>query len=382
VHLQRLLLLVSLILPTTLSAQADSQLAARPPMGWNSWNKFACDINEKLIRETADAMVKSGMRDAGYIYVNIDDCWMAPQRDANGRLQPDPKRFPHGIKALADYVHSIGMKLGIYSSAGTKTCQGLPASLDHETGDAQSFAEWGIDYLKYDNCNNEGRPALARYTAMRDALAATGRPIVFSLCEWGSNRPWLWGRQVGGSLWRTTGDIEDKWTSVLWILDQQVGLTAFAGPGGWNDPDMLEVGNGGMSEREYKAHFSMWALLNAPLIAGNDIRSMNDTTGAILMNAEVIRVDQDWGGSQGYKLLDDGDGEVWVKPMGDGSVAVVLLNRGETSQVIGVTRQQLRLPRGSWRARELWTHTDMPLGDALSAAVPAHGAEMYVIGVP
>jgi alpha-galactosidase len=351
-------------------------------MGWNSWNKFACDINEKLIRETADAMVKSGMRDAGYIYVNIDDCWMAPQRDANGRLQPDPKRFPHGIKALADYVHSIGMKLGIYSSAGTKTCQGLPASLDHETGDAQSFAEWGIDYLKYDNCNNEGRPALARYTAMRDALAATGRPIVFSLCEWGSNRPWLWGRQVGGSLWRTTGDIEDKWTSVLWILDQQVGLTAFAGPGGWNDPDMLEVGNGGMSEREYKAHFSMWALLNAPLIAGNDIRSMNDTTGAILMNAEVIRVDQDWGGSQGYKLLDDGDGEVWVKPMGDGSVAVVLLNRGETSQVIGVTRQQLRLPRGSWRARELWTHTDMPLGDALSAAVPAHGAEMYVIGVP
>jgi alpha-galactosidase len=380
VHLQRLLLLVSLIFPTTLSAQADSQLAARPPMGWNSWNKFACDINEKLIRETADAMVKSGMRDAGYIYVNIDDCWMAPQRDANGRLQPDPKRFPHGIKALADYVHSIGMKLGIYSSAGTKTCQGLPASLDHETADAQSFAEWGIDYLKYDNCNNEGRPALARYTAMRDALAATGRPIVFSLCEWGSNRPWLWGRQVGGSLWRTTGDIEDKWTSVLWILDQQVGLTAFAGPGGWNDPDMLEVGNGGMSEREYKAHFSMWALLNAPLIAGNDIRSMNDTTGAILMNAEVIRVDQDWGGSQGYKLLDDGDGEVWVKPMGDGSVAVVLLNRGETSQVIGVTRQQLRLPRGSWRARELWTHTDMPLGDALSAAVPAHGAEMYVIG--
>jgi alpha-galactosidase len=386
--MMRLLLAVALLTPTVLSAQsipsAPSALSVLsvPPMGWNSWNKFACDINEKLIRETADAMVKSGMRDAGYIYVNIDDCWMAPQRDANGRLQPDPKRFPHGIKALADYVHSIGMKLGIYSSAGTKTCQGLPASLDHETGDAQSFAEWGIDYLKYDNCNNEGRPALARYTAMRDALAATGRPIVFSLCEWGSNRPWLWGRQVGGSLWRTTGDIEDKWTSVLWILDQQVGLTAFAGPGGWNDPDMLEVGNGGMSEREYKAHFSMWALLNAPLIAGNDIRSMNDTTGAILMNAEVIRVDQDWGGSQGYKLLDDGDGEVWVKPMGDGSVAVVRLNRGETSQVIGVTRQQLRLPRGSWRARELWTHTDMPLGDALSAAVPAHGAEMYVIGVP
>ena len=380
-HLRRLLLLVSLSLainPSALSAQSVPPPSG-PPMGWNSWNKFACDINEKLIRETADAMVKSGMRDAGYIYVNIDDCWMAPERDAQGRLQPDPKRFPHGIKALADYVHSQGMKLGIYSSAGTKTCQGLPASLDHEQADAQSFAEWGVDYLKYDNCNNEGRPALERYTAMKDALAATGRPIVFSLCEWGSNRPWLWGREVNGSLWRTTGDIEDKWSSVLWILDQQVGLTAFGRPGGWNDPDMLEVGNGGMSAREYQAHFSMWALLNAPLIAGNDIRSMNDTTAGILMNPDVIAVDQDWGGSQGYKLLDDGDGEVWAKPMSDGGMAVVLLNRGESSEVIGVTPQQLRLPRGPWRARELCTHLDQPLGDALSATVPGHGAMLYLI---
>ncbi len=238
-----------------------------------------------------------------------------------------------------------------------------------------------MDYLKYDNCNNEGRPALERYTAMRDALAATGRPIIFSLCEWGSNRPWLWGRKVNGSLWRTTGDIEDRWTSVTWILDQQIGLQAFAGPGGWNDPDMLEVGNGGMNAREYRAHFSMWALLNAPLIAGNDIRSMNDTTGGILMNAEVIAVDQDWGGSQGYKLRDDGDREVWAKPMADGSVAVVLLNRGETSGVIGVTRQELRLPRGTWRARELWSHVDEPLNDALSAMVPSHGAMMYVVGM-
>lgn len=382
--MRRLLLLALALLPAPLSAQsvpsASSALSA-PPMGWNSWNKFGCDINEQLIRDVADSMVAKGMKDAGYQYVNIDDCWMAPQRDAQGRLQADPVRFPHGIKALADYVHAKGMKLGIYSSAGTKTCQDLPASLDHEKVDAQSFADWGVDYLKYDNCNNEGRPALARYTAMRDALAATKRPIVFSFCEWGSNRPWLWARNAGAGLWRTTGDIEDKWSSVLWILDQQNGLQAFAGPGGWNDPDMLEVGNGGMSAREYRAHFSLWALLNAPLIAGNDIRSMNDTTAAILMNKEVIAVDQDWGGSQGYRLTGDGSGEVWAKPMRDGSVAVVLLNRGESSRVIGVTRSQLRLPRGNWRARELWTHTDVPLGDALSDVVPPHGAMMYVVSM-
>jgi alpha-galactosidase len=374
--MMRSLLVLTLLLASLLSAQSAQ---SAPPMGWNSWNKFACNIDENLIRETADAMVRTGMRDAGYTYVNIDDCWMAPERDAQGRLQPDPTRFPHGIKALADYVHSLGMKLGIYSSAGTRTCQGLPASLDHEKADAQSFADWGVDYLKYDNCNNQGRPALERYAAMRDALAATGRPIVFSLCEWGSNRPWLWGREVHGSLWRTTGDIEDRWTSVLSILDQQVGLVAFGSPGGWNDPDMLEVGNGGMSAREYQAHFSLWAILNAPLIAGNDIRSMSDTTAQILMNRDVIAVDQDWGGSQGFRLLDGGDAEVWAKPMSGGGMAVVLLNRGESSQVIGVTRQQLRLPRGDWRALELWTRVDAPLGDALSATVPGHGAMMYVI---
>ena len=379
------LLIVALLAPAALRAQiahGDSALAARPPMGWNSWNKFACDINEDLIRQTADAMVSTGMRDAGYVYVNIDDCWMAPERDAQGRLQPDPKRFPHGIKALADYVHSKGMKLGIYSSAGTKTCQGLPASLDHEMTDAKSFASWGVDYLKYDNCNNQGRPALERYTAMGRALAAAGRPIVFSLCEWGANRPWLWGRKVGGDLWRTTGDIDDHWSSVTWILDQQVGLNAFSGPRGWNDPDMLEVGNGGMSRDEYVAHFSMWALLNAPLIAGNDIRSMNDTTAGILMNKEVIAVDQDWGGSQGYKLRDDGDAEVWTRPMSDGGVAVALLNRGPEAAVIGVTRRELRLPRGKYTARDLWTHADQSFDESTSALVPAHGVVMYRVSAP
>ncbi|HET8649820.1 MAG TPA: glycoside hydrolase family 27 protein [Gemmatimonadales bacterium] len=360
-------------------AMAADTLAPAPPMGWNSWNKFGCHIDEQLIRETADAIVASGMRDAGYRYVNIDDCWMAPERDAQGRLQPDPERFPHGIKALADYVHAKGLKLGIYSSAGTKTCQGLPASLDHETVDAKSFAAWGVDYLKYDNCNSEGRPAQARYEAMHRALLATGRPIVFSLCEWGSNRPWRWGRSVGGDLWRTTGDIEDRWGSVVSILDQQVPLVAFAGPNGWNDPDMLEVGNGGMDYNEYRAHFSLWALLNAPLIAGNDIRSMNDSTRSILTNREVIAVDQDWGGSQGYRLRDDGDAEVWAKPMADGSMAVVLLNRGESSAVIGVTPHELRLPRGDYQARDLWAHTEAPIDRALTAVVPRHAAAMYLI---
>ena len=287
------------------AAPADG-LAPTPPMGWNSWNKFGCRIDENLIRETADAMVSSGMKDAGYKYVNIDDCWEATARDANGRLTTDTARFPHGMKALADYVHSKGLKIGIYSSAGTGTCQRRPASLDHEVVDAQTFAEWGIDYLKYDNCNNQNRPAVERYKAMGDALKATGRPIVFSLCEWGQNTSWEWGKSVGGDLWRTTGDIRDQWASVVRLLDLQVGLEKYSGPNAWNDPDMLEVGNGRMTYDEYVAHFSLWALMNAPLIAGNDLRSMSDSTKMILENKEVIAVDQDWGGVQGRKVRDDG----------------------------------------------------------------------------
>ena len=337
--------------------QAAAGLAPTPPMGWNSWNRFGCDISEQLIRETADAIVASGMRDAGYVYVNIDDCWEAPARDANGDLVTEPARFPSGMKALADYVHGKGLKLGIYSSAGTGTCQKRPASLDHEVADARKFAEWGIDYLKYDNCNNEGRPAVERYKAMGDALRATGRPIVYSLCEWGANRPWEWGRSAGGQLWRTTGDIEDRWSSVMSILDEQQGLERYSGPNGWNDPDMLEVGNGKMSNREYVAHFSLWALLNAPLIAGNDLRTMSDSTKLILTNREVIAVDQDWGGVQGYKIRDDGQQEVWMKPMSNGDAAVVLLNRGTAPATVSVTMREL----------------------GLSAALPRHSAAMYLV---
>ncbi|GAC1656969.1 MAG: hypothetical protein NVS4B3_23130 [Gemmatimonadaceae bacterium] len=351
-------------------------------MGWNSWNKFGCHIDERLMRETADAMVATGMRDAGYRYLNIYDCWMAKERDAQGRLQPDPVRFAGGIKALADYVHARGLKLGIYSSAGTATCEKYPASLDHETVDATTFAEWGIDYLKYDNCNNLKRPAIERYAAMGRALRATGRSIVFSLCEWGENKAWLWGRDVGGHLWRTTGDIQDKWSSVVKLLDQQVGLAAYSAPNAWNDPDMLEVGNGKMSDNEYRAHFSLWAVLNAPLLAGNDLRAMSEQTRTILTNRDVIAVDQDWGGRQGDRLRDDvaAGTQLWVKPMSDGGRAVVLLNRSDSAQTIAVTPQELGLPSAErYTARNLWTHIDQPLATSLRETVASHGAAMYVV---
>jgi alpha-galactosidase len=354
-------------------------LAPTPPMGWNSWNRFHCDIDARLIRETADAVVASGMRDAGYEYVNIDDCWEAPRRDANGDLQADSVRFPGGIAAVANYVHRRGLKLGIYSSAGTGTCQKRPASLDHEIADARKFAEWGIDYLKYDNCNNEKRPALERYSAMGAALRATGRSIVYSLCEWGQNQPWLWGRTAGGHLWRTTGDISDRWSSVLKILDQQVGLEKYSGPNGWNDPDMLEVGNGRMTNAEYIAHFSLWALLNAPLIAGNDLRTMSDSTRMILTNREVIAVDQDWGGIQGRKLRDDGELEVWMKPMSTGDAAVVLLNRDTATVRLGVTMSELGLPAGAHVVRDLWTHQNSRMSDTVSAVLPRHAAVMLLV---
>ncbi len=283
------------------------------------------------------------------------------------------------MKALADYVHAKGLKIGIYSSAGTGTCQRRPASLDHETADAATFAAWGIDYLKYDNCNNEKRPALQRYKAMGDALAATGRPIVFSLCEWGENEPWKWGRSVGGDLWRTTGDIRDSWASMLGILDKQVGLEAFSGPNAWNDPDMLEVGNGHMTNAEYIAHFSLWSLLNAPLIAGNDLRSMNDSTKAILTNREVIAVDQDWGGMQGHKVRDDGELEVWVKPMSNGDRAVVLLNRSATALQYGTTMKELGFDGGRHTARNLWTHTNQSVDGELSVMLAPTSAAMYLV---
>jgi len=339
----------------------DNGLALTPPMGWNSWNKFGCDVNEPLLESVADAMATNGMRDAGYQYVIIDDCWQVG-RDASGNIIGDPQRFPSGIKALADYIHSRGLKFGIYSCAGTNTCAGRPGGLFHEEQDAKTYAAWGVDYLKYDWCNHANETGEQAYSRMRDALLRSGRPMVFSICEWGQNKPWLWGATVG-NLWRTTGDIYDCWDctekwSSGWLhnLDSQAGLAAYAGPGHWNDPDMLEVGNGGMTDMEYKAHFSLWCIIAAPLIAGNDVRDMRPAIKKILTNKELIAVDQDPLGEQGVRVRKNGDAEVWAKRLADGSRAVVLFNRGTAPAEISVAWEDLGYP-GHLKAavRDLWT---------------------------
>jgi alpha-galactosidase len=356
-------------------------------MGWNSWNKFACKVNEDVIRKAADAMVKSGMKDAGYQYIVIDDCWQV-SRDKDGNIIADPKTFPSGIKALADYVHSQGLKFGIYSDAGTKTCAGRPASRGYEFQDARQYAAWGVDYLKFDWCSTGTQNGPASYSIMRDALLASGRPIVFSLCEWGTAKPWLWAKDVG-NLWRTTGDILDKWEGkVEWggmgmlnILDLQVGLESYAGPGHWNDPDMLEVGNGGMTTTEYRSHFSLWCMLAAPLMAGNDIGDMKPEIHDILTNKEVIAVDQDPLGSEGRRVHKDGDREVWARQLNDGSRAVVLLNRGSDRQEISVNWEDLGYPSHlAASVRDLWQHKDQgSFTGKFSAPVDSHGVVMIVV---
>lgn len=368
-----LLILSLLLLATSLYAQKFTGLALTPPMGWNSWNKFGCDVDEKMIREMADAMVVSGMKDAGYRYIVIDDCWHG-ERDALGFIQADPERFPSGIKALADYVHSKGLKFGIYSDAGWKTCAGRPGSRGHEYQDAMKYAEWGVDYLKYDWCNTEGLNAEGAYLTMRNALYAAGRPIVFSLCEWGSNKPWLWAKDIG-HLWRTTGDISVSFSqdidhgtwkslSVMSILDLQEGLRVYAGPDHWNDPDMLEVGNG-MSINEDRAHFSMWCMLAAPLIAGNDLRNMSKETVAILTNKEVIAVDQDSLGIQGFKYSARDSLESWFKPLSKGAWAVCFLNRSiapkklsfnwkDHAIVDDFAKREIDFKKASFKIRDLW----------------------------
>ena len=366
----------------------DNGLARTPPMGWNSWNKFACNVSDTLIRQIADSLVRSGMRDAGYQYLVIDDCWQV-SRDSKGNIIADPERFPSGIKALADYVHSKGLKFGIYSDGGIGTCENRPGSRGYEFQDARQYAEWGVDYLKYDWCNHGTEDSAAAYSIMRDALAKSGRPIVFSLCEWGSTKPWLWARDVG-HLWRTTGDITDKWDAqvkpddglgVVQILDLEAGLESYAGPGHWNDPDMLEVGNGGMTTAEYRAHFSLWCILAAPLIAGNDVRAMSDETHDVLTNKEVIAVDQDSLGIQGRRVRRDGELEVWAKPMSDGSRAVVLLNRSSSGKTIAVSWPDIGYPSHlTASVRDLWAKRDLePAKESFSAAVSSHGVVMVNI---
>jgi alpha-galactosidase len=394
---RKLLFFVSFLFISLVSfSQKFENLALTPPMGWNSWNKFACDVNEKMIRETADALVSSGMKDAGYTYVVIDDCWHG-ERDSLGFIQPNLQRFPSGIKALADYVHSKGLKFGIYSCAGAKTCGGKPASRGHEYQDALQYAKWGVDYLKYDWCYTDGLSAKGAYTTMRDALFAAGRPIVFSICEWGDNKPWEWGANVG-HLWRTTGDItacfdceakHNTWSSwgIMKIVEMRKDIRKYAGPGHWNDPDMLEVGNG-MKINEDRAHFSIWCMMAAPLISGNDIRNMNKEILEVLANKEVIAIDQDSLGIQGFKFATKDSVETWYKPLKNGEWAVCFLNRSLKLQKIEVdwktqlvndevSTRNLNTAQQTYKIRNLWSKIDIGTTKIpLIAELPAHDVLM------
>jgi alpha-galactosidase len=353
----------------------DNGLARTPPMGWNSWNKFAGKVRDKNVREMADAMVSSGMKAAGYTYINIDDTWEG-QRDANGNITSNLK-FPD-MKALADYVHSKGLKIGIYSSPGPKTCAGYAGSYGHEQQDADTYAKWGFDYLKYDWCSaseiykNDEMQAV--YQKMGDALLKTGRPIVFSLCQYGEDNVWTWGAKVGGNLWRTTDDINDTWKRMSDIGFSQFAIAKYIRPGHWNDPDMLEIGNGGMTDEEYRTHMSLWSMLAAPLLAGNDLRTMPDSIKEILMNRDVIAIDQDPGGKPVRRISDPAStAVVLVRPLHSGAVAVGLFNRADQLQDITVSWSDAGLA-GRVHAHDLWKHADIATpGASYTASVPAHG---------
>ena len=348
-------------------------LSLTPPMGWNSWNRFSTHIDDAIVRKIADAMVSSGMRDAGYVYLNIDDSWEG-QRDSTGQVQPNAK-FPD-MKALIDYVHGKGLKFGIYSSPGPTTCANYLGSHLHEESDAKVWASWGVDYLKYDWCSaaniysNSDLPAV--YQKMALALLHSGRPIVFSLCEYGLGSVQTWGARIGANLWRTTNDIRDNWDSMSNIGFSQNALAPFAGPGHWNDPDMLEIGNGGMNQDEYRTHMSLWSLLSAPLLAGNDITQMSMETKEILLNSEVIAIDQDILGKQATRYRQSAETEIWIKALADGGMAVGLFNRATSETTISFTQNELKLT-GNWSAKDLWTHKEVDFSHATyTATVGAH----------
>jgi alpha-galactosidase len=375
------------LLAMPIAATAQTQLAATPAMGWNSWNHFATRVTDKDVRAAADEIVSSGMKDAGYIYVNIDDSWEADTRDAQGNIRTNSK-FPD-MKALADYVHSKGLKIGIYSGPGPRTCGGYLGSYQHEEQDAKTYASWGIDYLKYDLCsyhdimkkaapNDQAKQyemMHAAYEKMHQALIATGRPIYFSLCQYGWDSVWKWGPTVGGNSWRTTDDIEDNYMSMSNIGFSQAGLSKYAGPGHWNDPDMLEVGNGGMKHNEYLTHMSLWAILAAPLLAGNDLSKMSDETKSILLNKDVIAIDQDPLGKQGDRVSADGPFEVWSKPLQNGSIAVGLFNRGHDAEQMSLPLDKLGLSADS-KVHNVWNPSDTGHGPWM---VPEHGVVLLIV---
>ena len=381
-------LVLTCVAASALAQAPDPTLAATPPMGWNSWNHFAGRVTDADVRAAADAMAANGMREAGYVYVNIDDTWQG-KRDRRGVIHAN-ERFPD-MNALADYVHAKGLKLGIYSSPGPFTCAHYAGSWKHERQDAETYAAWGVDYLKYDMCSygnridkEYGKPSIANaperlaadraaYERMHRALLATGRPIVFSLCQYGWDDVWRWGATVGGNTWRTTDDIEDNWRRMSLIGFGQAGLSKYAGPGHWNDPDMLEIGNGGMTDEEYRTHMSLWALLAAPLLAGNDLSRVTPADLAILTNKDVIAVDQDPLGKGADRISQEGPAEVWSRPLAGGAVAVGLFNRAETPNPVSFTLAQAGA-QPSARIRDLWAGSGVQPSDGkYTAMVPPHG---------
>ena len=393
---------------TAISEGVMDTLALTPPMGWNSWNPFGKDVNEKLIMETADAMISTGLKDAGFTYLVIDDYWQGVRDTATGLLSCNSERFPSGIKALAEYVHSKGLKFGIYSDAGTLTCGDQPASYGYEENDAGSFAEWGVDYLKYDYCyctdygseNNNYRMAIERYKKMGDALRATGRPIIYSICEWGPRSPWLWGKEVGGHLWRTSYDVGDKWDEprnehsqigILTSIDVMCDLERFAGPGGWNDPDMLVIGldnagyikGGGCTEEEYRTQMSMWCMFSAPLMLGCDIRNMSESTKNIILNRDIIAIDQDPLGKQAFRVWRKDGLEAWKKPLSGSRYAVALFNRNSFSKGMTLSMKDLELDiENDFSFYDVWKHevVKQPSG-ILSASLKPHECQVYILSV-
>jgi alpha-galactosidase len=382
---------------TPAASPAPPQVVAQtPPMGWNSWNFFFEKVTDKDIRDSADQIVASGMRDAGYVYVNIDDTWEG-ERDASGVLHSNAK-FPD-MKALADYVHSKGLKIGIYSSPGPKTCAGYAGSLGHEEQDAQLYASWGIDYLKYDLCSFGGQVMekqapndraaqmllmQAAYAKMDKALKATGRPIVYSFCQYGMDAVWEWAPAAGGNLWRTTGDIEPKWERIYSIASQQAGLEKYAGPGHWNDPDMLEVGNGKLTLAENRAHFSLWAMLASPLLAGNDLPNMKPEIKAILTNRDVIAIDQDRLGKQGARIYSDGEVEVWTRHLAGGALAIAVVDAGDSrysTHPFHLNLHKLGLT-GKQTGKNLWTGKTVELTDNMPLELASHDVLLVRVDKP
>lgn len=398
--MRNIIVSIAILLSISIQAQKFDGLAQTPPMGWNSWNTFRTDINEQLVKDIADKIVELGLKKAGYEYIVLDDGWMAKERDANGNLVADPKKFPSGMNALADYIHSKGLKFGLYNCAGAKTCAGYPGSRGHEYQDARLYASWDVDYLKYDWCNTDKINAEGAYTTMRDALKSAGRPVVFSICEWGDNQPWKWAKDIG-HLWRVTGDIINCWdcevghgtwnSSGIWkIINMRKDIRKVAGPGHWNDFDMMEVGNG-MTDAEDRSHFAMWSMLASPLIMGNDLRKASKETVKTLTNKEVIAVNQDKLGIQGFRFSNENDIETWIKPLANNKWAMVFVNMKETTinldfdwnkHEIGdnLNNRNLDTKNSIFKIRDLFKHENLgTTANNLNAEIGPHDVLMITL---